>query len=217
MLQADLIFPVFERWLWFSCTSFSVSLLSGWSTNWSMFDCTWLFTHARCAAANTRDGGEKKSSGRGDHNGVGVTFICTQNVVCVGSGPPSLILYQLTPSPHPQTHTNTAEETDLRPRHVFLCFLLLFFPPLCSQDLLHSSGWAFLKLQVGSSLVKKEGRGWEQACLGVGWGVCVYGGDALCVCVWVCDLSSSASVESFRLSHVAWLCDCCERGRWWYH
>lgn len=80
---------------------------------------------------------EKKSSGRGDHNGVGVTFICTQNSVCVGPGPPSLILYQLTPSPHPQTHTNTAEETDTRPPDTFfLCFLLLFFPlrlPLLSR------------------------------------------------------------------------------------
>lgn len=39
--------------------------------------CTGVFTRAHCAAVKTRDG-EKKRSGRGDHNGVGVKFICTQ-------------------------------------------------------------------------------------------------------------------------------------------
>lgn len=89
-----------------------------------------VYTCTQCSCKQqSRERGEK-SSRRGDHNRVGVTFICTQNGVCVGPGPPSLILYQLTPSPHPQTHTNIAEETDSHPRHFFLCFLLLFFPLL---------------------------------------------------------------------------------------
>lgn len=98
-----------------------------------------------CAAVKTRDG-EKKRSGRGDHNGVGVTFICTQNGVCVGPGPPSLILYQLTPTPHPQTHTNTAEEETNSRLTLFFSspftppLLSLFLHPLLSRDLLHSSG-----------------------------------------------------------------------------
>lgn len=66
-----LVFPVF---LWFSRTSHRHTAavfrsqapvtqfppLSGRSTNRSVFDCTWVFTHARCAAVNTRDGGEGK-------------------------------------------------------------------------------------------------------------------------------------------------------------
>lgn len=60
----------------------------------------------------------------------------------------------------PPSNTRTQQRKPTRaPDTFFLCFLLLFFPllySLCSQDLLHSSSWAFLKLQVGSSLVTKE-------------------------------------------------------------
>lgn len=122
---------VFEHRHWFSLTSFSVSLLSGWSTNWSMYMAVYTCTLCSCEHQRRRRERGKKGSGRSDHNGVGVTFICTQNGLCVGPGPPSLILYQLTPSPHPQTHTNTAEETDSRPPTLF--FPLLFTPLLSSS------------------------------------------------------------------------------------
>lgn len=118
----------------------------------------------------------------------------------------------------PPSNTRTQQRKPTRaPDTFFLCFLLLFFPllySLCSQDLLHSSSWAFLKLQVGSSLVTKE----EDESRHV-WGVgCVWVGGALCVRVIYRPLFPIVSVESFRLSRVAWLCDCCGGGkRWWYH
>lgn len=93
--------------------------------------CMGVYTRTLCSCKAQR--WREKSSGRGDHNGVGVTFICTQNGVCVGPGPPSLILYQLTATPHPQTHTHTntaEEETDSRLTLFFFVSLLLLSPSL---------------------------------------------------------------------------------------
>lgn len=144
---------------------------------------------------------EKKNSGRGDHNGVGVTFICTQNGVCVGPGPPSLILYQLTPTPHPQTHTHEHSRGGnwLTPDTLFSFYSSPSLLPLLSQDLLHSSSWVFLKLQVWSFLVTKE----EDEDRDVR-------GGALCVCVIyhpLFPIVSAALQEPFRLSLVARVCD----------
>lgn len=133
-------------------------------------------TSTLCSCKHQRWKG--KSSGRGDHNSVGVTFICTQNGVCAGSGPPSLILYQLTPSPPSDTHSHkhSRGENWLAPdTFFFFSLFLLFFLSLLSllsQDLLHSSGWAFLKLQVWSSAVTKEEDEDRDVC------------GVLCVCVW---------------------------------
>ena len=116
----------------------------------------------------------------------GLSLFVHKNGVCVGPGPPSLILYQLTPTPlpHAHTHTNAAGGGNWLAADTFLSLSLFFFflslLPLPSQDLLHSSGRAFLKLQV-LKFLSHEGRGWGQGCL---WGcfarVCV----CVCVCVW---------------------------------
>lgn len=114
-------------------------LPADWVERWLVR--VWLYmavytcTLCSCKQQRRESGGVGGSSGRGDHNGVGVTFICTQNGVCVGPGPPSLILYKLTPSPHPQTHTNTAEETDSRPPpHPPPTLFSLLFTPLLSSS-----------------------------------------------------------------------------------
>ena len=190
MLQSELIFLVFfEPPLWFFRTGFC--LPAEWVEHELVH--VWLYmavyTCTLCSCEHQRR--RKESIGRGDHNGVGVTFICTQNGVCVGLGPPSLILYQLTPSPHPQTHTNTAEETDSRPDTFFFAFYSFssLFDLLCSQDLLHSSGRAFLKLQVESSLVTKA-EDESRHVWGV-WCVCVF----VCVCVRACACRGGAFVS----------------------
>lgn len=111
--------------------------------------CLGVYTCTLCSCKDQR--WREKSSGRGDHNGVGVTFICTQNGVCVGPGPPSLILYQLTATPHPQTHTHTntaEEETDSRLTLFFLslypsCLLLSFSAPFAVWRFI-----AFLRLSI---------------------------------------------------------------------
>lgn len=154
-----LIFLVFfEHWLWFSCTIFSASLLSGWGTNWSMFDCTWLFTHARCAAANTRDGGGKKKQWeRRPQRRGGYVYLytkwCMRRPRTTQLDPVSVN----TVTPPSDTHEHSRGNRLAPLTLFFFAFYSSFlFYSLCSQDLLHSSGWAFLKLWVGSSLVTKE-------------------------------------------------------------
>lgn len=74
--------------------------------------CTGVFTRARCAAVKTRDGEKKKKKAVGGVTTMawGLSLFVHKNGVCVGPGPPSLILYQLTqtPLPHAHTHTNAA-------------------------------------------------------------------------------------------------------------
>lgn len=154
-----ILLVVFERRLWFSCTGFSVSLLIGWSADWSMFDCTWLFTHAHCAAANSRgERGEKKQWEGWPQWCGGYIYLytkwCMRRPWTTQLDPVSV--NRVTPPSNTHEHSR---ENRLAPPTLFS---LLFTPLLSSssfslsEDLLHSSGWAFLKLQVGSFLVTKE-------------------------------------------------------------
>lgn len=132
----------------------------------------------------------------------GLSLFVHRNGVCVGPGPPSLILYQLTQTPHPHTRTQR------RKRLTRAWLPSLFFPPLLSlllsQDLLHSFGIAFLKLQGWSSLVKKEGDEARDVCSGCS--LCT------CVCDLYCPLVPIVSVavhDSFRLVScglILWYC-----------
>ncbi len=138
-------------------------------------------THAHYAAVKTRDG--EKSSGRGDHNGVGVKFICTQKWCMCRPRTTQLDPVSVnTDTPPSHTLTRTQQSRKLtRAWHFSFFFFLLFFPfllPLLSQDLLHSFGRAFLKLQVWSSLVTKEEDEDGDVC---GGALCVH------VCVCVCE------------------------------
>lgn len=51
-----------------------------------------------------------KAGGSGRHNGsAGFRLFVHKNGACVSSGPPGLILYQLTPTPRPHTHSSEEE------------------------------------------------------------------------------------------------------------
>lgn len=117
--------------------------------------------HVRSAAVKSKDG---ESGGRGDHNGEGARFICTQKwcvCVCVSPGPPSLILYQLTPTPRPYTHTHTHKsvEEDANSHLTLLSFFFFFFFRLCCHKI-YCILWAerFLNYRFEVSLVTNEAR-----------------------------------------------------------
>lgn len=160
---------------------------------------TGVYTCTLCSCEHQRWRGKKKQWEGWPQWRGGLRLFVHKNGLCVGPGPPSLILYQLTLWPHPQTHTSRGNW--LAPDTFPLFYSSSF--PFCSlllfQDLLHSLGWAFLKLQVWSPSVTKEEDENRHVC-----------GGTLCVRVIYHALFPIVSValqESFRLSRVAWLCD----------
>lgn len=102
--------------------------LRGRTTESYVFECASVFTRPHCAAGKTRYGEKKKAEGGVTTMAWGLSLFVHKNGVCVGPGPPSLILYQLTPTPHPHTLSRTQQRRKLtRVRH-FSFFFLLFFP-----------------------------------------------------------------------------------------
>lgn len=152
-----------------------------------------VYTCTLCSCEDQRC--REKAVGGATTMAWGLRLFVHRNGVCVGPGPPSLILYQLTPTPHP--HTRTQQRRKLTRAWLFSFFFPFFFPslsllvfsfllPLLSQDLLHSFGRAFLKLQF----LSHEGRRSGQGCL---WGcfLCTYAcvwSTVLCfiLCLWPC-------------------------------
>lgn len=161
----------------------SFPCLSGWSTDSCTLECAWVFTRAHCAAAKTRDGRKKQWEGWPQWRG-GYVYLYTKWCMCRPRTTQLDPVSVNTDTPPSDTHEHSRGGNWLAPDTFFSLSLLLFSSsllPLLSRDLLHSSGWAFLKLQVWSSLVTKEEDEDRDVC-----------GGALCV-LCVCDLSSSIS------------------------
>lgn len=111
----------------------------------------------------------------------GLSLFVHKNGVCVGPGPPSLILYQLTPTPHPHTHSHEhSKGGNWLTADTFLSFFsspFLLLSLCCHKIYCIPPARTFLKLQV-LKFLSHEGRGWGQGCL---WGCFV------CMCVYVCE------------------------------
>lgn len=139
----------------------------GRSADLYMFECAWcLHTHT---VQLWRPEMERKSSGRGDHNGMGVKFICTQkwcmcrsqttqlDPVSVNTDtPPTLLL----------THAHTAdEETDSRLTLFFLFSPLLSLSAAFAVTRFIAFLWQSIAQITGLKFLSHEGRRWGQGCL----------------------------------------------------
>lgn len=108
-----------------------------------------------CAAVKTRDGGKREWEGWPQWRG-GYVYLYTKWCMCRPRTTQLDPVSVNTDAPPSDTHEHSRGGNRLAPDTFFFSspftppLLSLFLHPLLSRDLLHSSGWAFLKLQVWS-------------------------------------------------------------------
>lgn len=132
----------------------------------------------------------------------GLSLFVHKNGVCVGPGPPSSILYQLTPTPHPHTHTPTLQRRKMTRAWCFSFFYFFFSSfssrlplsvPFAVTRFIAFRLWSLSKI-TGLKLLTHEGSRNEDR------DVCR---DALCVHVIYCSpfpIVSVALCELFSVS-----------------
>lgn len=86
---------------------------------------------AHCAAVKNRDVEKKRWEWWPQWRVGGLSLFVHKNGACVGPGPPSLILYQLTPTPHP--HTWTQQRRKLTRSWCFFPFFSSFCSLCCHK------------------------------------------------------------------------------------